>query len=98
MLFDYAFSAARFASIAHSVGVLSQLEKQSGFQSLMLQLTTKKDVNPDIRLAAGLRLKNLCGAWKYTEGPKCTFSEQDRKVIKENLLEAVIFQDSSKVR
>jgi len=78
---------------------LKQLEQQPGFISCLLQIITIPEVPLPIKQAAIIRLKNLVREfWDIKEGARITISEDDRKIVKDNILEAIVFQHASVIR
>jgi len=87
-------NAARKAAEAK----LAELEAVSGFPSCMLQVITM-DLPLEIRQAAIIRLKNIVKEhWDISDGEANRISEADRKLIKDNLLEAIVHQPQHLIR
>lgn len=78
---------------------LDALEGVPGSHALMLQLITVDAAPFPVRQAAALRLKNLYqGYWSIRSGESCKISELDRRLVRENLLEAVVRQQAPLLR
>lgn len=78
---------------------LGQLEKTPGYHASLLELITVNDIPIQLRQAAILRLKNIVKHyWTIREGEAACISPADRKCIKDNILEAIIFQQAPLIR
>jgi len=78
---------------------LLQYEKAPGYHAGLLELITINELPIHIKQAAIVHLKNIVKRyWTIREGATARISPNDRKLIKDNILEAVIFQKVPLVR
>lgn len=78
---------------------LIQCETTPGYHAGLLQLITINEIPIHIKQAAIVHLKNIVKKyWTIRDGDANRISTEDRDVIKNNILEAVIFQQVPLVR
>jgi hypothetical protein len=76
-----------------------QFVDMPGYQARLLELLTKNEIPVPVRQAAVILLKNnLSDNWKVKDGEASKISDDDRRVLKENMLEAIVFQTEAKVQ
>jgi hypothetical protein len=78
---------------------LSGLEQFPGYFSILLQIITFDQIDVQVRLGAILRLKNIVSrSWSIRKGKQNKIAEVDRQCLRDNLLEALIWQTVPKIR
>ena len=78
---------------------LSQLERTLGYYSILLQINTVPEIHFQIKQAAILRLKNTIKThWDLVKTDSGCISEPDRVVIRENIVEAIVWQPEPLIR
>jgi hypothetical protein len=78
---------------------LASFEKVAGGHTLLLQLITMQEVPFEVRQSASLRLKNLYhGYWSIRKGELAKVSDQDRVMMRANLLESIVRQTDPRLR
>jgi len=75
---------------------LKQWESAPGFLVLLLQIVSSNEVDAAARQAGAINLKNMTKKWRPYEDPdseadpQLNFPENDRIIVKENIVEALI--------